>query len=137
MILSSICDVPSLFLINCLLYEVVLAHLGRILDAQKPCVCICYTVQISPHRIYLFISQTRTTISFFTPIVFSTAELSSWLYGKESTRQVGDTSLISGLGRSPGEGNGNPLQYSCLENPVDRGVWQATVYGVAKELDMP
>ena len=39
---------------------------------------------------------------------------------------------IPGLGRSPGEGNGNPLQYSCLENPMDRGAWQATVHGVAK-----
>ena len=43
-------------------------------------------------------------------------------------------SLIPGLGRSRGEGNGNPLQYSCLENPVDRGVWQATVHEVAKSL---
>ena len=43
-------------------------------------------------------------------------------------------SLIPGLGRSRGEGNGNPPQYSCLENPVDRGVWQATVHGVAKSL---
>ena len=40
-----------------------------------------------------------------------------------------DTDLIPGSGRSPGVGNGNPLQYSCLENPMDRGVWQATVYG--------
>ena len=39
---------------------------------------------------------------------------------------------IPGLGRSPGEGNGNPLQYSCLENSMDRGAWQATVHGVAK-----
>ena len=39
---------------------------------------------------------------------------------------------IPGLGRSPGEGNGNPLQYSCLENPMDRGAWQAPVHGVAK-----
>ena len=43
---------------------------------------------------------------------------------------MGDTSSIPGLGRSPGEGNGNPLQCSCLENPMDRGAWQATVYGV-------
>ena len=43
-----------------------------------------------------------------------------------------DVGLISGLGRSPGEGNGNPLQYSCLENPMDRGAWRATVHGVAK-----
>jgi len=40
--------------------------------------------------------------------------------------------LIPGLGRSPGEGNGNPLWYSCLENPMDRGAWQATVHGVAR-----
>jgi len=40
--------------------------------------------------------------------------------------------LIPGSGRSPGEGNGNPLQYSCLENPMDRGAWQDTVHGVAK-----
>ena len=56
--------------------------------------------------------------------------------GKESTCQVGDTGSIPGAGRFPGEGNGNPLQYSCLGNPVDRGVWRATIHKVAKELDM-
>ena len=45
---------------------------------------------------------------------------------------AGDTSLIPGLGRSPGEGNGNPLQYFCLDNPMDRGAWRATVHGVKK-----
>ena len=50
--------------------------------------------------------------------------------GKESACNAGDLGLIPGSGRSPGEGNGNPLQYSCLENPTDRGVWQATVHGV-------
>ena len=45
---------------------------------------------------------------------------------------AGDVSSVPGLGRSPGEGNGNPLQYSCLENPMDRGAGQATVHGVAK-----
>ena len=49
---------------------------------------------------------------------------------------VGDVGSIPGLGRSPGEGNGNPLQYYCLGNPMDRGAWQATVHGVAKESDM-
>ena len=44
---------------------------------------------------------------------------------KESVCNTGDPGLIPGLGRSPGEGNGNPLQYSCLENPMDRGAWQA------------
>ena len=52
--------------------------------------------------------------------------------GKESARNVGDLGLIPGLGSSPGEGNGNPLQYSCFENPMDRGAWWATVHGVAK-----
>ena len=46
-----------------------------------------------------------------------------------------DLALIPGWGRSPGEGNGNPLQYSCLENPMDRRAWWATVHGVTKELD--
>ena len=45
---------------------------------------------------------------------------------------AGDMGLIPGSGRSPGEGNGNPLQYSCLENPRDRGAWWAAVHGVAK-----
>ena len=45
---------------------------------------------------------------------------------------IGDTALIPGLGRFPGGGNGNPLQYSGLENPMDRGTWQATVHGVTK-----
>ena len=52
--------------------------------------------------------------------------------GKASACSVGDVSLIPGSGRSRGEGNGNPLQCSCLENPTDRGAWWATVYGVAK-----
>ena len=51
---------------------------------------------------------------------------------KASACNVGDLSSIPGLGRSPGEGNGNPLQDSCLENPVDGGAWWATVHGVAK-----
>ena len=55
---------------------------------------------------------------------------------KNLSINAGDVGLILGLERSPGEGNGNPLQYSCLGNPMDRGAWQATVHGVAKELDM-
>ena len=51
---------------------------------------------------------------------------------KESDCNAGDPGSIPGLGRSPGEGNGNALQYSCLENPMDGEAWQATVYGVAK-----
>ena len=55
---------------------------------------------------------------------------------KNPSANVGDAGLIPGLGRSPGEGNGNLPQYSCLGNPMDRGAWKATVYGVTKELDM-
>ena len=51
---------------------------------------------------------------------------------KVSSRNAGDLGSIPGLGRSPGEGNGNPLQYSCLENSMDGGAWWATVHGVAK-----
>ena len=51
---------------------------------------------------------------------------------KESACNIGDPGLIPGLGRSSGIGNGNPLQYSCLKNSMDRGAWQATVHGVAK-----
>jgi hypothetical protein len=51
--------------------------------------------------------------------------------GKESACNAGDVGSIPGLGRSD-EGNGYPLQYSCLENPIDRGAWWATVHGVAK-----
>ena len=57
------------------------------------------------------------------------------LRGKESacnTGDIGDSNLIPGSGRSPGAGNGNPLQYSCLENPMDRGAWQAILHRVAK-----
>ena len=52
--------------------------------------------------------------------------------GKESACSAGDPGSIPELGRSPGEGNGNPLQYSYLENPMDGGTWQATVHGVAR-----
>ena len=52
--------------------------------------------------------------------------------GKESSCNAGDLASIPGLGRSPGEGNGYPLQYSGLENSTDRGAWKATVHGVAK-----
>ena len=61
--------------------------------------------------------------------------LPRWCNGKESVCQHGDTrdkGLIPGSRRSPGGGNGNPLQYSCLENPMDRGSWWATVHGVAE-----
>ena len=55
-----------------------------------------------------------------------------WLSSKESTCNAGDTGSVPAWGRGPGVGNGNPLQCSCLENPMDRGAWRATVHGVPK-----
>ena len=60
------------------------------------------------------------------------AALASGSVGKESACNAGELGLIPGLGRSPGEGNGNPLQYSCLENSMDRGARQAAVHGISK-----
>ena len=53
--------------------------------------------------------------------------------GKESACNAGDLGLIPGSGRGPEEGNGDPLQYSCLENPMDRGAWQTTVHRVTRD----
>ena len=65
--------------------------------------------------------------------VFTTKYDTGWASlgseGEESARNAGDPGLIPGSGRSPGEGNGNPLQCSCLQQSMDRGVWQATVHG--------
>ena len=58
--------------------------------------------------------------------------LPRWCSGKESTCNVGDAGSIPGSGRSPGGGNGKPIQHACLDNPMDREVWWATVHGVSK-----
>ena len=63
---------------------------------------------------------------------FNPGDLPGGSDGKESAYNVGDPGAIPGSGRSPTEGNGNPLKYSCLENPMDRGTWWATIRGVAK-----
>ena len=61
-----------------------------------------------------------------------TFRLPKWLSGKESAYQAGDPGSILGLERSPGEGNVNPFQYSCLGNSMDKGAWQATVHEIAE-----
>ena len=68
------------------------------------------------------------------PTVFQ--GLPRWLSGKESVCQAGDVGSIPWLGRSPGEGNGNSVQDSCLGNPMDRGVWWIQAHGVARESDI-
>ena len=64
--------------------------------------------------------------------LYMTPRASWWISSKESACNAGDVGSIPGLGRSSGEGNGNPLQYSCLENPMDRGAQWATVHGVTR-----
>ena len=73
--------------------------------------------------------QERVCPYTFKPVLISTPGGSD---GKESACNAGDQGSIPGRGRSPGEGNGNPLQYSCRESPMDREAWRATVHGVTK-----
>ena len=81
------------------------------------------------------LSVISASLFSFTEELQSTMGFPVGSVGKESACNGGDSGFILGLWRSLGEGNGNPLQYSCLENPMDRGVWRATVHGVAHELD--
>ena len=69
-------------------------------------------------------------------VLFFSQELPWCLSGKNLPANAGDMGSIHGLGRSPGVENGNPLQYSCLENPIAREGWWAAVYGITKESDI-
>ena len=73
------------------------------------------------------VAKSRTRLNNFTLLHFPHSSV-----GKESACDARDLGLIPGSGRSPAKGNGNPLQYHCLENPMDRGGWQATVHRVAR-----
>ena len=83
-----------------------------------------------------FLIYKLSTLTQSRPYIISLVlSLCRWRSGKEFTcqaRDARDTGLILKLGRSPGEGNGNPLQYSCLKNSMDRGAWWAMVHGVTK-----
>ena len=79
--------------------------------------------------------QGRIRISFAIIKVLPIKGFSGVSDGQESSYSAGDPGSISGLSRSPGEENGHPLQYSCLENSTDRGVWWAKVHEVAKQSD--
>ena len=76
--------------------------------------------------------MTQMSTLFFSLQSYAIKGLSRRLSGKKSACRAGDTGFILELGRSPGEGNGNPLQYSCLGNPMDRGDWRAMVHGVIR-----
>ena len=78
------------------------------------------------------VTKSRTRLSDFTFTFMANTGFPGGSDSKESACNAGDLGSIPGLGRSSGEGNGYPLQYSCLENSMDRGAWQAIVHGVAK-----
>ena len=89
-----------------------------------------WEVQISSYR-YLYLSiYLLSTYVLYICVGFLNVSVV-----KNSLANAGDVGSVPGLGRSPGEGNGNPLQYSCLGNPQNRGVWWVTVHGVSKESD--
>ena len=84
--------------------------------------------------VFLFFQFFKYFVEFATEIIYIWAFLCGCIFdfsggsdGKASVYNAGDLGSSPGLGRSPGEGNGNPLQYYCLENPMDRGAWEATV----------
>ena len=81
------------------------------------------------------VAKSRTRLSDWTELNWSRSQLPWWLSGKESTCQCRKCGFDPGSGRFSGEGNGNPLQYSCLGNRKDRGAWWATVHRVVKESD--
>ena len=102
----------------------------------------------SVHGIFQADYLSRVSISYsgdlLNPGIEPASLVSAVLAGRCFTRKsavknlpanTGDMGLLSGSGRAPGEGNGNPLQYSCLGNPMDRGAWWPIVHGVAKELN--
>ena len=90
------------------------------------------SAQLLPVTLILQAGQVRPRGSDW---IYLKSNLSSGLLCKESACNAGDPGLIPGLGRSPGEGNGNPLKYSFLGNPMDIGTWQAVAHGVT-ESDM-
>ena len=81
------------------------------------------------------VTNILVVMSVFRPQLSTVHGLLRWLSGKEPTANAGDaedTGSVPGSGRSPGEGNGNPLHYTCLKNPMDRGAWRVTLHGVTK-----
>ena len=88
---------------------------------------LCHKLECMPIRIFQNISDLKIAYRYVYKIGFLHGSV-----GKEVACNAGDMGLIPGSGRYPGERNGNSLQYSCLENPMDRGAWQATVHGVAR-----
>ena len=93
----------------------------------------CYLTISSPVTLFSFCFQSFSASGSFPMSQLLSLGLPGGASGKKTrlpVQETGDAGLNPGLGRSPGEGSGNPLQYSCLENSTDRGAWQGTVHGV-------
>ena len=93
-----------------------------------------FFLTILPGFVSSFLTVRQAFVSFATVYHFNGFPGGSVV--KNPPANAGDVGSVPGLGRSPGEGNGNPLQYSCLGNPMDKGAWRATVHGVTKESDI-
>ena len=103
------------------------------------CVCVCLEEYLEMGEIKMEIVGKISKGGVFRGLVEGKSKLRFGVKGfpggsvvKNLPANAGDMGLIPGLGRSPGEGNGNPLQYSCLGNPMDREAWRAAVPGVTK-----
>ena len=94
------------------------------IGSWDPTHCALTSSQHCSYSLLLFLDEWRVTLNTLGPPCGSD--------GKESAWKAGDAGLIPGLGRPPEKGNGNPLQYSCLENPMDRGAWRDTIHRVPK-----
>ena len=93
-------------------------------------------LSLVPHPFLSLIHRRKFPVTYFLKLTYEIG-LCRYIFpgvpvGKESASNAGDPGLIPGLGRFLGEGNGNPLQYSCLGNPMDRGAWRVTVHGVVR-----
>ena len=106
----------------------------RNLENRKSVKVFCgFCTKIAEFQYYFLVSETPHGDSHFSlNLVLHTKGFPHSSVGKESACNAGDLGLIPGSGRFPGEGNGNPLQYSWLENPMDREAWRAIVHGVVK-----
>ena len=100
------------------------------------CISICVALSYTEACVPRFVLITRGFYLAVNGVLRFLDTLPWWLRSKEFACNAGDSGSILGLRRSPGEGNGNPLQYSCLGNPMDRGGWWARVHEVTKESDM-
>ena len=107
---------------NSLIWICTLTQKYMIMNTQRtPCLSPIAAIYTKPH-----IMDIPILSDLFLLLVTHTSD------GKESACNAGGPGSIPGLGKCPGEGNGNPLRYSCLKNSMDRGAWRATVHGVAK-----